>query len=201
MFLEVKFGDQVSIKVITSNIRFDTESDGDNSWNQRKDFLAKTLLSKKSLIIGTQEGRRPQLEELHKLLPQFKLIDSHRDWIEERMYPCIFVHDSVTVLESGDFWLSNTPQIPASKLEGSAFPRLCTWVKLTYSDNVFYAFNLHLDHVDGDVRHEQSKILIREVSNIVNDHNFFLFGDFNASPESKVYEELTQKFGLKDFYS
>ena len=62
------------------------------------------------------------------------------------MYPCLFFNpDSLTLTDSGDIWLSESPSTVGSCSFGSAFPRLCTWALF---DEGILAVNVHLDNSD-----------------------------------------------------
>ncbi|MFP5490318.1 MAG: endonuclease/exonuclease/phosphatase family protein [Bacteriovoracia bacterium] len=186
---------EAPITVISSNIRFDNPADGVNQWSKRKDHLAKTLLSQSPLIIGTQEGREPQLREMCKLLPGYSMIDFNREWLSERMYPCFFVKtDSVNVLDCGDIWLSETPHIPGSSSFDSAFPRLCTWLKVEINKTLWLFANVHLDHVKLSTRLAQVGVLGEEINKIKTTEKLIILGDFNDSPQSELRDHLLSHF-------
>ena len=182
--------------VMSANIRFANPHDGKNDWVNRKEFVSELIHREAPHLLGTQEGREPQLRELEELLPHYKLVDGHRDWITERMYPCIYIlKDRFTILESGDIWLSETPDIAGSKSFDSAFPRLVTYAHLYDKElkkNITYA-NCHLDHVEENTRVGQAKVLCNEINKVLNPESpLILSGDFNTSPHGpvrKVFEE------------
>lgn len=185
----------MKIRIISSNIRFDNPKDDRNSWDYRKELLSRILRGHSPDLIGTQEGRKPQLLELAELLrPNYKLIDHHRDWILERMYPCIYSNQqTIEWIESGDFWLSLTPAIPGSFSFDSTFPRLTTWMKGRFKENhkEFFFANLHLDHILSVTRVKQMEVFIHEIKKI-NKQNLplILSGDFNEGPEGDVRKIL-----------
>ncbi|MBY0415102.1 MAG: hypothetical protein K2Q18_13105, partial [Bdellovibrionales bacterium] len=151
-------------------------------------------------ILGTQEGRRDQLMELDHNLPALKLVASHRSWIPERMYPCLFINpQTISVERSGDIWLSETPSVPGSFSFESAFPRLCTWAEITIKESglKMMLVNTHLDHILKTTRMNQIEVLINEVKKI-NDRPIILMGDFNESPLTEVQTKLRDAFFLKD---
>ena len=132
-----------------------------------------------------------------------ELIHGHREWITERMYPCLFINTkSFKLVESGDFWLSETPEIPGSKSFKSAFPRLCTWALLSKNDVLFYVFNCHLDHILDSTRLEQSKVLCEQIKKI-NSTNLpiVLCGDFNESPQENVRSQIDSELSLQDTFT
>lgn len=180
----------MELSLISSNIRFDSPNDGPRSWAYRRNFLAKILLEYGPQIIGTQEGRIDQLQDLHSLLPDFLLLDQHRPWIKERMYPCLYIRrEFFEVLDSGDTWLSETPDVVASKSFNSTFPRLMTWAKLQIKESTskILVINTHLDHIEETTRIEQCQVLINQINRLWDKTSFLiLLGDFNTSPYSEV---------------
>ncbi len=190
------------IRIISSNIRFDNPNDNEHKWCYRLPLLSDLINRSQPDILGTQEGWQPQLYELHSKLNNLSIIDSHRNWIEDRMYPTIFLNTSrFEVIESGDIWLSETPYTEASKSFNSAFPRLCTWCyckdKLTQTENLF--INVHLDHLETSTRQKQIEVLINEIQKVCKTDRVILMGDFNESPGQKVREIINNSsIDLKD---
>jgi len=181
----------LKITLISSNIRFDNPADKLHSWKYRKSVLTQLLKEHNPVGIGTQEGRRPQLTELKILLNDYEMIDSHRKWIDERMYPTLFLKkNSFRLLESNDFWLSSTPHIAGSKSFGSAFPRLCTWARIQINENQLLIANVHLDHTSENVRIEQTNVLCSELLSIRKQDPMILMGDFNSAPGDQVRKIL-----------
>ncbi len=189
-----------SFHVITSNIRFDNPSDGEHRWENRRRILASVLNSYKPGIVATQEGRLPQISDLATLLPNLSLVDTHREWIQERMYPCLFIDTQRFELKkSGDIWLSETPHVPGSIAFGSTFPRLCVWSKLRHQNENILVINTHLDHTDSSIRYKQAQVLTSEIKKIIEKNEFLiLLGDFNDHPQSDVRKHLIDELSLHD---
>lgn len=188
---------------ITCNIRFDNPADGQNDWAHRRIFLAETLSKHSPDIIATQEGRFHQLKDLESLLPDYEILDLHRSWIKERMYPTFFLKkDKFEILKSEDIWLSETPDVAASLSFGSTFPRLMVMAKvqLKNSPQNIVLVNTHLDHLKTDTREEQIKVLAEQVKRFSPDSTpVIIAGDFNDHPESQVRIHLENEFlGLQD---
>lgn len=192
--------------LISCNIRFDNPADEDNSWIHRREILAQTLLKHSPDIISTQEGRFHQLKDLESLLPGFKLIENHRSWIKDRMYPTIFVREEkFEILSSEDLWLSSTPHIAGSFSFDSAFPRLMTWAKIQPKNyNVpLFIVNTHLDHIKAETRKNQVQVLTEQIKKgHANGCPLIIMGDFNDSPQSEVRKILINHFpNLEDAWS
>lgn len=192
----------MELNFITCNIRFDNPADGPNAWPRRRDFLSETLLKHSPHVIATQEGRFDQLRELKASLGDFHLLDDHRSWIKERMYPTFYLrNESFEILGSEDLWLSETPNLAGSRSFGSAFPRLLTWVRVQPkgSKRNLLLVNTHLDHVKAETRASQAQVLVREIQRLSTPQDRLLFlGDFNEGPQDQVREILTKNFDLQD---
>lgn len=177
------------MRLITSNIRFDNPADGKHDWQHRRECLAEKLLAFEPDLISTQEGRRPQLMDFESLL-KFNMVRSHRKWIEERMYPTIYIGNKINISSSGDIWLSETPQIAGSSSFDSAFPRLCTWIKANKDGKNFMLVNVHLDHVKEETRTQQIKVLMNEVKKLRDNLPLIICGDFNSTPKGPIHNAL-----------
>ena len=170
---------------MTSNIRFTNPQDDQFNWPHRKSLWSGLITKYDIDILGTQEGREPQLREAEELLPSYTLVDSHRPWIKERMYPCIFIKtENFNVIRSGDIWLSENPYTPGSISFESAFPRLSTFAELECkrSNKKIFVINCHLDHMKNETRAKQIQVLLNELK-VNNPENLpiILMGDFNES--------------------
>ena len=191
-----------TLKIISSNIRFDNINDGDHVWDNRKHILRDSIQNFGPHILGTQEGRQPQLFSLNSILDDQDIIDSHRAWIEERMYPSLFLNSKgFDIQQSGDIWLSETPFVPGSKSFGSAFPRLCSWASVLWTQShrnegiPLFIVNCHLDHILEETRNLQVEVLCKEVFKLRNEkEHLIIMGDFNSHPESEVRKVLLRSF-------
>lgn len=188
----------MNLNVISVNIRFNNPQDGANAWPHRKTYLADTLKQHSPLIIATQEGRLDQLEELASELSDFELVAPHREWISERMYPSFFLKkNTFKVLNSFDKWLSETPNVPASKSFDSTFPRLFTGMVIKFIDSQkeLLVVNTHFDHIKTYTRVGQAKVLCQEVGKILLPHqHLILLGDYNDSPSSEPRAVIKSSF-------
>ncbi len=188
------------MKIMTSNIRFNNPSDNEHAWPHRLPILKNIISTQGPDLLGTQEGRFSQLKELEEHI-SLKMADDHRQYIDERMYPCIFYNpEKIEVLASGDIWLSQTPFEAGTKSFESAFPRLCTWIKAQdLNGKIFHMINTHLDHMYSHTRHEQIKVLLMETKKLgLQDTPWILTGDFNESPVENVRKEIDQLANLRD---
>jgi endonuclease/exonuclease/phosphatase family metal-dependent hydrolase len=190
----------MELSLLSSNIRFANPADKTNDWEFRRPFLITLIEECAPDILGTQEGREKQIRHLAAGLNKLTLIDAHREWIEERMYPCLFINtEKFEILRSGDIWLSETPSQAASKFSESAFPRLCVWVEVLLKNTnlKLMLVNTHLDHIKQDTRKLQARVLATEIRKL-SSLPVILMGDFNESPATFIKEELEKNLELKD---
>ena len=186
------------LNVLTINLRHEAAEDGHDNWPYRKKRTVRLIQETAPAIFGTQEGRKPQVQDFSSLLQDYTLCDRHRYWDPARFYPSIFFrNDFLQILESGDRWLSETPHIHASKSWGSAFPRLATWAKCRIiSDRTSFLFvDVHLDHVGAEARAGQAQALLELLLELdTNPLPVVIVSDFNDVPGSEPYRILTREY-------
>lgn len=182
------------IKVLTINLRYETEEDGPNNWPFRKGHLASLIKALGPDVFGSQEGWEHQIDELQGLLSGYKFyVDAPKQWNRKRMYPCVWVKkEKIEVEQVKTIWLSKTPYLPHSKNWGSTFPRTLTYVMANIQDIRFIFASTHLDHISETARSHQAIVL----ANHLKDMPFpiILVGDFNGAPKSYEHKALTRYF-------
>lgn len=177
--------------VMTFNLRFATPLDGPNEWQFRRPLVVDLICRRRPDLLGTQEGTVPMLRELSAQLPEYLPLTGHRQVDETCQYPTIFYRAGrFTVQESGEFWLSQTPEVHRSLSWGSAFPRLATYGHLREAGGTgpFYFINTHLDHVSPEARLQGARMIRDHFAPL--SRALILAGDFNEPPEGPVYREL-----------
>lgn len=121
--------------------------------------------------------------------------------------PIYYRTDKFELVDSGTFWLSDTPEVEGSYLEGCLYPRICTWAHLRdrATGKEFVHFNTHLDHLsgsDGRSLRKQQIIVILKFAQRFGDIPMVLTGDLNQAAvnaegtQYSVYKTLT---GIKTF--
>lgn len=109
--------------------------------------------------------------------------------------------DRFKVLKHGDFWYSETPDIPSYGW-GARCRRICTWgyFKDLRSGKKFYVFNSHTDHEATEARRQSSFMLLEQVRKIAKGRPTFCTGDFNATPDEEPVQLLLKDSLLLDSY-
>lgn len=188
------------MRVMTFNLRFENDRDGENSWVYRRDLVVETIRRYRPDLLGTQEGRWTMLLYLAEKLEDYLLHAPRRVLDDTCQYSTLFVRrDSCAVEDGGEFWLSQTPEVHRSKDWDSAFPRMMSWARVSERETgrPLWVAVTHLDHIGAEARREQARILARWVQAHPGAH--IVMGDFNDGPESAVYRILTHpEVGLHD---
>lgn len=174
------------VTFLTYNIRFDNPADGDDAWPVRRDFLAGQLKFYKPDVFGIQEGLHRQVEYLQEQLPGYAHVGVGRDdGREAGEYSALFYRtDRFRALESGTFWLSETPDT-VSKGWDAALPRICTWALLedSVAGSLIYVFNTHFDHVGKAARKASAALILQKIAEInTGGYPTVLMGDLNSEP-------------------
>ncbi len=186
--------DPASIDVMSFNIRYGTAGDGENSWENRKEFLVDVLRQEAPDLIGTQEGLRFQLDYIKEALPDYGEIGVGRnDGETAGEYAAILYRsDRFLVLDSGTFWFSETPAVPGSMHWGNTITRICTWGRFRdrESGDTFYLYNLHLDHQSQMSRERSVELLARKMAEREEPDRLVVTGDFNADERNRAIRYL-----------
>lgn len=186
--------------IMTFNIRFENDRDGQNAWVYRKNLVIRVIERYRPDIVGTQEGRWNQLLFLRDNLSAYSLNAPDRTIDSTCQYPTLFVRkENLHILHGEEFWLSKTPHIHRSKDWGSAFPRMinCALVKARGSGEEMWVAVTHLDHKGVKARYEQAGMIASWVKK--PRRPVILMGDFNDVPGSTVHQRLIKpRTGLRD---
>ena len=62
------------MKIMTFNLRFENDRDGDNSWANRRRMVVDIINRYQPDILGTQEGKWNQLAYLDDCLPSYEAV-------------------------------------------------------------------------------------------------------------------------------
>lgn len=178
-----------SMSFLTYNIRFDNPADGPDAWTERRDFLAGQLRFHKPDVFGIQEGLHRQVTYLQEQLPGYAWVGAGRDdGRQAGEYSALFYRkDRFKALESGTFWLSQTPDT-VSKGWDAALPRICTWALLEDSATQYriMVFNTHFDHVGKTARKESASLLLKKMAALnTGSVPVILMGDLNCEAEEE----------------
>lgn len=195
-----------TLNVATYNIRLHSKTDyakGDG-WTERRDAMCDLVAFMAFDIFGAQEVCHDQLTDMLERLPQYDYVGVARDdgaTIGEYS-PVFYRKDRFKVLESGTFWLSETPDSVSYGWDADC-RRVCSWAH--FEENVtkkdFWFFNTHLDHIGTIARAEGAKLILNKIRSMCDANAaIILTGDFNVAQNTPAYTTLATSGLLQDSY-
>ena len=189
-----------SLTVASYNLRNANGSDSarGDGWGQRYPVIAQMVQYHDFDIFGTQECFLHQLKDMKEALPGYDYIGVGRDDGKDKgEHSAIFYRtDKFDIVEKGDFWLSETPDVP-SKGWDAVLPRICSWGHFKCKDTgfEFLFFNLHMDHIGKKARVESAFLVQEKMKELGRGKNLpaILTGDFNVDQTHQSYDAFVSK--------
>jgi len=186
------------LNVITFNIRYDNPADGINAWPNRIGLVEEYLQEESPDIVGFQEALHHQVLELERMMPGYARVGTGRDdGLEGGEYsPIFFKQEVFELLKNGQFWLSETPDVPGSIGPGAVLPRIATWahLRIRSTGKELFVFNTHYSHVSDEARWLSARIMSERMQHIAGNKPLIVAGDFNLDIENETYQRLADLF-------
>lgn len=190
--IAMRAGDDIN--VMSFNIRYDNHDDGDNQWKHRRDRVANAVKFYDVDLLGAQEVLHGQLTDLQKRLPEYAALGVGReDGKTKGEHSAIFYRmERFTPVQTGCFWLSETPDVAGSKGWDGACERIATWA--VFHDNAngreLFMLDTHLDHVGVQARKEGVRLLLSKIKELAGGRPVVVTGDFNAGTEDQPVKDM-----------
>ncbi len=191
------------IRVMSYNVRYKNTIDSINGWEFRKDNVAALIKYHKADIVGLQESNLEQTGDLEERLKDYGWYGVPRMAGKNgELTPIFYRKERFTLLDSGTFWYSETPDVPESKSWDAMYPRIASWVKLRdlSSGGDFFFFNTHFDHRGEIARQKSGEIIRQKMIEITGQRPVILTGDFNTREGSEAYQNIVKNGTLKDAF-
>lgn len=188
------------MRVMSFNLRHDNPNDHGHLWTSRRHAVRSILEEFKPDLLGIQEGLTNQIDELQCWLDEHMVLGRGREADLGGEHCSIFFETRVfELLDSGDFWLSETPDVPGSKSWETCCPRMATWALLRNieHDRKILFLNTHLDHVSELARVKGAELILGFVSSFAGADGVVITGDFNDEA-SGVIRQFTESNGYID---
>jgi endonuclease/exonuclease/phosphatase family metal-dependent hydrolase len=184
------------LRIMSFNVRTSGAQDGENNWDARRELFFETIARFRPTLIGFQEVRENQHDEIVARMPEFAFSGVARDDGKRRgEWALIGVRkDRFTIVKHGDFWLSEEPTVPGSKSWDAALTRLCSWARLRdrQTGRELLFANTHFDHKGVLARQHASRVISAELPKIAGDLPAILVGDFNVTEDNPAYAVLVR---------
>ena len=187
---------QLPLGLMTFNIRTASIDDGGNSWPNRKALVAEVIERSAPDVVGLQEVVREQIEYLAATLKEYRWLGVDRgvnggQGLSEYT-PIFYRFAELNPIESGNFWLSSTPDAPSTTEPRR--DRIVTWARFHHrtTGRQFYAFNTHFSPRAGPAHLDAARIIKERIQKLPAGSAVVLLGDFNSpAEESPVWNDLT----------
>lgn len=186
------------MKVVSFNIKCDdtiAQLAEEQLWTNRKENLIKEINLLDADIMGMQEVMSHQYSYFKQNLPKYNSIYQSRDEnaVNGEGSPIFYKKEKFECLQSGTFWLSETPNVHASTSWNSRWPRICTFVVLkdNQTGKIFAHFNAHLDHKSEEARTNGMKLIVSKLKE--TKLPAVLTGDFNSPANGGAVLECEAK--------
>ena len=99
---------------MTYNIRLNTDADGINKWDNRKEGIVSLIKNEDVDILGIHEALPDQIDYLSNKLKDYNYIGEGRNGGNSGEYSAIyFKSEKISLKEEETFWLSETPRVPS----------------------------------------------------------------------------------------
>lgn len=191
------------MRIMSYNLRMDTPRDGELSWSHRVPAVKWVWEHTEADIVGIQEGLPHQVAALDEWFPQYARVGKGRE--ADGGGECVAIYykrDEWDLHETGDFWLSDTPDVPGSCTWGNRIPRISTWARFTHRTGThWFILNTHLDHQSEEARVRGAEQIVRFLAERVSgSERVVVTGDFNAQPDSDALATFLAA-GLRDCFA
>lgn len=199
----VSVANTTTLNVGCFNIRFKTTADqGELSWDNRKSYVARTIIDFKYDIVGVNEmNADSQQEDMKSLLPEYSFVEwggnSSTVPNQGTVNAVLFRTDKFDLLEEGHYFLCTDPSKSLISWDNSSGnKRFTVWAKLRVKETgeLFYYFITHLDHLGSDARNEGTRINIEKVRSISGHYPAIICGDHNSSTIRYPFYDLCSAY-------
>ena len=199
---------QVPLDVMTFNIRTANGRDGDNAWANRKALVVETIEQFSPQVLGLQEALNEQIEYLDAMLPDYRWLGIDRGLnggvgLSEAT-PIFYRYRELSPIESGNFWLTATPDTPPVRRDGNrrrrGGGRIVTWARFHHlaTGRQIYVVNTHLTLRRGQSQLDSADLIATRVAALPGGMAVVAMGDFNnRAEESETWRVATAR-GLRD---
>ena len=161
-------------------------------WTLRIPGVIKVIKDASPDSFGVQEAHIKWMNVLCENLPEYDYVGVGReDGADDGEFAAVFYKkDLYEVVDSGNFWLSETPDKPSLGWDAACI-RICTWAELKNIETgkTYIHMNTHLDHIGVVARTEGVK-LIKEKAASFGGKPVICTGDFNIEQDTDCYLEM-----------
>jgi endonuclease/exonuclease/phosphatase family metal-dependent hydrolase len=166
--------------------------------------VAETIARSDPHVLGLQEVLAEQIQFLETRLPQYRWIGVDRglnggEGLSEAT-PIFYRYRELVPIESGTFWLSDTPDRPS---RGRRASRIVTWARFHHLETgqQIYVYNTHFTLRRGPRQLRSAEEINARIAALPEGSAVVVMGDFNAVAESSETWRVATSQGLRDAWS
>lgn len=194
---------QDTLVVMTFNVLCSFCDKDYDPWDDRVGYFGDIFARHDPDLIGLQElFTGEEVEQLLAASPQYEaryFRDDEQPLFKEYADAAIFYRSArFEVVESGFYWLSDTPDEPLSGgWADSNLPRLVAWAHLRqYADGrELYFASTHFDN-NSPNQEKSAPLFVERTAQWAAEMPAIVVGDFNSRPDSKAFAILTADLTL-----
>ena len=157
-------------------------------WVSRVPLLNDLIRAEAPDVFGLQEAHADWMDAVCAAFPDYDYVGIGRnDGKRDGEFSAVFYQkDRFTLLDSGHFWLSETPDVPGKGWDAACI-RICSWALLEDKTNGkrFAAMNTHLDHRGVEARRKGLEMIVARIGEMSPGAPLVLTGDFNVFPDDE----------------
>lgn len=181
-----------TLRIMSFNVR--CTNVGRESWEDRIDIVTGTMINSGADSIGVQEATPEWMETFSTTLKDYAYVGVGRDDGKNagEFSAIFYLKDKYNLVDSGTFWLSETPNEPSLGWDAGC-NRVCTWAVLENKETKekYVHLNSHFDHVGIKAREESVKMILAKADEY-KDLPVVFTADMNVNEGSDNYVEFTK---------
>lgn len=198
-------------RILTCNILFDLpEQKGTPfDWHAgRREACLRLIRDQRPDLVCMQEVGRGQNDDFIQAFPDFIAFGYDDPYVDRRpkrfqniKNVILYARERYDVVNACQYWLSETPLVPGSRLPGESLPRHVTWLRLRdrATARQFRVINTHWG-LKQPTRLREAAMIVADIHPYAADFPQLLCGDFN-SPSTSEEHRLLQGAGWEDTYA
>lgn len=187
----------MAVKVMSQNV-MSWEKENVGTFSQRSPLIKRAVINNDADVVGFQEVIPFWSEYLQRELDGYDNTTVYRSEDSLEGTPVYWKRETLTALDKGCFWLSETPEV-SSRGWDAKYPRTASWVLFEekQTGKRFAFINTHLDHIGQIARINGIKLICEYIKNKFGESiPIVLVGDFNSKPDTETV--ATARSLLKD---
>ena len=176
------------MRVMTFNARLKGEEENpENNWCNRFSRFVQQIKILNPDILGLQEVRKSQFEDLEREMGDYGYEYLPRDGKRGEGTPVYYKKEKFTLINKGSYFLNEHPETCGIGWDARCL-RVASYVTLKDNETgkKFTFFNTHLDHIGVLAQKNGIKLMVDKMRDTGG--SMILTGDFNVYEGSETYE-------------